>query len=169
MNIIENGNYTVFSGELKKEHFEKSPVWCEYYAPDELDDISELDRKWLSKTIEDYSIRYGSAPYYSIERYNNFSNKEFLCAACDFYVQGKQLFGYTFINRGEVRSVTIFVNNSIIDFFSSDLLDEDNQQSKLELLSYIGKETQIENTIDYELGSNFEVGIPPKGKFVFPT
>ncbi|MGF7212419.1 hypothetical protein GGE65_007046 [Skermanella aerolata] len=127
------GGVMFWSGELTKHIFDLSPVWCEYYAPWELDELERrgVDREWalnfFLSAIEASDHRH---PYYSVEPNGPIPEKEFVFAACKIDTKSRhQLKGYLTIVQGEITSATIFLEKAEIDLYRSPICAEDNDRA----------------------------------------
>lgn len=164
--IIKYKNYSFYFDCLDRDLFDISSVWCEYYSPEELNDIPE---DWLNKHIYSHMDENSQTLYYAVNGHCiDCSKREFVYVLGIFVICGHELPGYLFVCNGEVNSVSIFLREDIADIFSSELLSDDN----IESLEKISKEMNIlANNIDeisYKINTIGVTNIPAEGSFAFP-
>jgi len=165
-NILKNGSFILLFGVLSKRHFELSPVWCEYYEPQELDEF-DLSEIWIQANLFNRINSSNERAYYSTLENIDYSKREFLNVFCDVVLNGHQLQGYLYVTHGQINSVSIFLNDEVVDFYSSDLLSEDNVETMNDISEHLRINIKNVDSIEYKIKNNTITTIKPDGVFHF--
>lgn len=165
--LLKYGAFLLFFGVLNRRHFDLSPVWCEYYKPSEMDDI-EAPKDWINSNLIEPLNRSDDRAYYASLSKIDYSKREFLSVLCELILNGRQYQGYLYLIQGKINSVSIFLGEEIVDFYSSDMLSEDNVKALEETNKFSGLSTAGGNSIKYTIKDSSIDFIRSEGEFLFP-
>lgn len=167
--LLKYDGLYLFFGVLTKKHFDVSPIWCEYHEPSELEDFGDVPKGWLEKNLFLPMATTNIQPYYALKKDIDFSGREFVYIMSNLTIGGFELLGYLFLVKGKVNSVSIFINDDVVDFFSSDICSDDNVDSIKDIANHLGVDTIEGNAILYALIPECISGVSAEGEFVFPV
>ena len=134
---IQVGSLFVKKGDINEREFSLAPIWFEYYSPSELQDLVRLSGLSEDDLAERFDI-FGGDFFYSSPEKLNIYEREFFLANVTFFVEEKKFNGYLHFSGGVITSASIFKNNDVIDFFSYDLLSDENLLSMEKALGMNG-------------------------------
>ncbi|KID56178.1 hypothetical protein JF50_18035 [Pseudoalteromonas luteoviolacea] len=165
---LKCGTFFFRFGILSRRHFELTPVWCEYDEPSELDDVGVSD-EWIQTNLFERLNSTDERVYYSTSKDIDYSKREFLNVSCELMLDGHKLQGYLYVVQGKVSSVSIFIDDIVVDLYSSDLLSEDNLETLTNISEHLKVNIENVDSIEY-LQKNCTVNsIDLKGIFQFPV
>ncbi|MFT5083106.1 MAG: hypothetical protein ACI9Y1_001143 [Lentisphaeria bacterium] len=81
----------------------------------------DVPKGWLEKNLFLPMATTCSHPYYVVKKDVDYSGREFVCILSNLSIGGFELLGYVFLVKGKVNSVSIFLNEDIVDIYSSDI------------------------------------------------
>ena len=166
--LLKCGTFSLFFGELGRKHFELFPIWCEYYQSSDLDGL-KVPTNWIESNLFQRLNNSSDRAYYSSPDINDYTKIEFLNISCELKLGEGNFEGYLYLIGGEINSVSIFLDEELVDFYSSDILFDDNVAALKKIRGSSGIDTKgfnsLEYFIKYSVVSDF-IGTP--GKFSFP-
>lgn len=142
MTMVYDGNICKITHEgLKESLFAVSPVWCECFAPSEIDFLVKCgeSRSFLKSHLIDKEASSDTGKtYYSWPLGNVKAQKaplpEFVHVSAKFDILGKRFAGFLWLVSGELTGVSIFLEGEDIDLSLNEELREDNCMALLELV-----------------------------------
>lgn len=167
-NLYTNGPLTLCFGALSEEHFSINPVWCEYYEISELDDI-DVSMEWIQLNLLDRLESSNDTAYYSVAVNIDYMKRQFMNVACEFTLNNCTIKGYLFLILGQVNSVSIFMEDEVVDIYSSELLSEENTRTIHEIKCYFDIDTTDTGVIHYRIKSRPFGQLKSDGAFHFPV
>ena len=166
--LLKYGVLYLFFGALTKKHFDVSPIWSEYHDPSELKDFDDVPKSWLEKNLF-LPMTTNTNPYYAVKKDIDYSGREFVCVLSNLSIGSFELLGYVFLVKGKVNSVSIFINEDIVDIYSSDICSDDNVDSIEDISKHFGVDSIDDNKISYSMVPERIMGICTEGDFFFPV
>ena len=167
--LFKHNDFYLLLGELEESHFKISPIWCEYYQPEELRDLN-VPYEWFDENLFSHISGVNLDAYYATPDKIDYSKREFINVYCDVFFANQEFKGYLFLSRGEINSVEIFADGETAYFCISELVDENNSNEVKKLLRYKNLPWSNLSSLTYSISieqSLFNL-IPPQGTFNFP-
>jgi hypothetical protein len=127
---MKKGNIiTVHNDSLTQKEFEFHPVWCEYYEPAEIEELTQLGENKEFLYIELVQVVEASDgqdhPFYTLP-INAEHPREFLYVSSDIELFGESYNGYAVVVRDEITSFVVFKGSDEFDIYNNDELSADN-------------------------------------------
>jgi len=153
-------------GVLRRQHFELSPVWCEYHEPSEMENIN-VPKEWIYTNLFERIRLSDDRAYYASSEITDYSNRSFFTVFCELEINEHNFQGYLYLVQGKINSISIFLGKKVVDIYSSDLLSEDNLETINELEKGFNIDLKGISSINYFTINDCPVVL--EGSFNFST